>query len=97
MYKCNFLGKNDVTDDMLRNSSKKLMEKDNDEFLSQCSSFHSDCGVPILSSLPILNNLFPRVCVTNREVVELAIEKQLIQPVLENPSKENSVKVYAVS
>ena len=83
MYKCGFFGKTQVTDMEMENAAKGISDKfespedffnEHHSIHKECSSFHTDCGVPVLSSIPLINLAFPRKCATNLDVTKKASE-----------------------
>jgi hypothetical protein len=65
MYKCCVFTKIKVDNDVVMDEVKKNYNLDP----NLCSAYHYNCGVPLLSSLPLLNILFPRTCVPNKDLL----------------------------
>jgi hypothetical protein len=65
MYKCNFLGKTAVDLTSVLEESQSYTDE------NSCTKYNVDCGVPILSSIPLLNKMLPRKCLKVKEAQEI--------------------------
>ena len=83
MYKCGFFGKTQVADTEMENAAKGISDKfespedffnEHHSIHKECSSFYTDCGIPVLSSIPLINLAFPKKCATNLDVTKKAFE-----------------------
>jgi hypothetical protein len=65
IYKCGLFGKSKVDFEDLVEVKKTF---GNDTDMDSCSSYYKDCGVSVLSNIPLINNIFTKTCVTKKEL-----------------------------
>lgn len=71
MYKtCGIFGEKDATDIQVQEEMTAAVQSRT----NKCTNLYTDCGVPVLSSIPVVNVLFPRECVTEGDLKRKAME-----------------------
>lgn len=76
-YKCSLTGSTDATNDISRYVEMKRAglhsgtpEESQRRRFDSCTGLYTDCGTPLLSSIPVVRSLFPRTCLKSSDVVE---------------------------
>jgi hypothetical protein len=96
MYKCGFFGRTQVTDKEMENAAKNISKEfesradffnEHHSIYKECSSFYTDCAIPVLSSIPLINLAFPGTCATNLDVTKRAFK---IEKINHNDSVDTS-------
>ena len=71
MYECTIVSRNNVSNDDIVDLHNKTKDDVDD---NSCSGIYTDCGIPILSSIPLLDKIFPRKCISNGDLKSMAAQ-----------------------
>ena len=66
---CGFLLSHDATESEIKQEANRFMYSGRPSSTT-CTDLYTDCGVPILSSIPVVNTFFPRTCATQEDLAK---------------------------